>query len=66
MAYYCPGCGEPVKNSARFCPNCGKQLVDDLDDIDEDELTAESYRTTIEEDPDDLSLDAADLSDDDY
>jgi hypothetical protein len=39
---------------------------DDLDEIDEDELTAESYRTTIEEDPDDLSLDAADLSDDDY
>ena len=38
---------------------------DDLDDIDEDELTAESYRTTIE-DPEDLSLDAADLSDDDY
>ncbi len=34
MAYYCPGCGEPVKNSARFCPNCGKQLVDDLEDID--------------------------------
>ena len=41
----------------------------DEDDIepDEDSLTAESYRTTIEEDPDDLSLeDAEDLSDDDY
>lgn len=38
---------------------------EDDDDIDEDMLTEESYRTTIEEDPDDISsLD--DISDDDY
>ncbi|MBO4486377.1 MAG: hypothetical protein J5734_04495 [Prevotella sp.] len=35
------------------------------DDYDEDELTEESYRTTFETDPDDLSLDAAEVSDDD-
>jgi len=34
MAYYCPNCGEPVKNSARFCENCGVQLMEDLDDVD--------------------------------
>ena len=43
-----------------------KQDEDD-DDIDDDSLTEESYRTTVEEDPDDLSLDDADeISDDDY
>ncbi len=35
----------------------------DDDDIDDDTLTEESYRTTVEEDPDALSLDAADISD---
>lgn len=40
-----------------------KQDEDD-DDIDDDTMTEESYRTTVEEDPDDLSLDAADISDD--
>lgn len=40
-----------------------KQDEDD-DDIDEDTMTEESYRTTVEEDPDALSLDAADISDD--
>ncbi len=39
---------------------------DDDDDIDEDTLTEESYRTTVEEDPDSLSLDAADISDEEY
>lgn len=41
---------------------------DDDDTPDDDELTEESYRTTIEEDPDSLSLDATDItdSDDDY
>ena len=34
MAYYCPNCGEPVKNSARFCENCGVQLMEDLDGVD--------------------------------
>ena len=38
---------------------------DDDDDFDEDKLTEESYRTTFETDPDDLSLDAAEVSDDD-
>ena len=43
-----------------------KQDEDD-DDIDDDSLTEESYRTTVEEDPDDLSLDDAnEISDDDY
>ena len=34
-------------------------------EFDEDQLTEESYRTTFETDPDDLSLDAAEVSDDD-
>ena len=38
---------------------------DDEDDYDEDKLTEESYRTTFETDPDDLSLDAAEVADDD-
>lgn len=38
---------------------------DDDDAFDEDKLTEESYRTTIEENPDDLSLDAEDVADDD-
>ena len=37
----------------------------EVDDSYEDELTEESYRTTFETDPDDLSLDAAEVSDDD-
>jgi hypothetical protein len=36
---------------------------DEDDDFDEDKLTEESYRTTIEEDPDSLSLEAADIVD---
>lgn len=40
---------------------------DDEDDgPTEDELFEQSYRTTIEEDPDSLSLDATDISDEDY
>lgn len=38
---------------------------DEDDEFDEDQLTEESYRTTFETDPDDLSLDAAEVSDDD-
>lgn len=38
---------------------------DEDDDFDEEKLTEESYRTTIEEEPEDLSLDAADIADDD-
>ena len=38
---------------------------DENDEFDEDQLTEESYRTTFETDPDDLSLDAAEVSDDD-
>lgn len=37
---------------------------EDEDDYDEDKLTEESYRTTIEEDPDSLSLEAADIVED--
>ena len=39
---------------------------DDDDDYDEDKLTEESYRTTFETDPEDLSLDAVDVAEDDY
>lgn len=40
---------------------------DDEDDdaFDEDKLTEESYRTTFDTDPEDLNLEAADVSDDD-
>lgn len=39
---------------------------DDDDDFDEDKLTEESYRTTFDADPEDLNLEAEDVSDDDY
>lgn len=39
---------------------------DDDDEMDDDELTAESYRTTIEENPEDLDITVDDLDDDDY
>ena len=38
---------------------------DDGDDFDEDKLTEESYRTTFETDPEDLTLDAVDAAEDD-
>ena len=38
---------------------------DEDDDYDEDKLTEESYRTTCDESPEDLSLDAAEMADDD-
>ena len=38
---------------------------DEDDDYDEDKLTEESYRTTFDESPEDLSLDAAEMADDD-
>lgn len=38
---------------------------DDEDDFDEDKLTEESYRTTFETDPEDLYLEAEDVTDDD-
>lgn len=37
---------------------------DDDDDFDEDKLTEESYRTTIDENPEELSLEAEDVADD--
>lgn len=40
-------------------------IDDEEDDFDEDKLTEESYRTTFETDPEDLTLEAADISDDD-
>ncbi|MCR4852436.1 MAG: hypothetical protein K5893_02455 [Prevotella sp.] len=38
---------------------------EDDDDYDEDKLTEESYRTTIDENPEDLDLEAAEVADDD-
>lgn len=38
--------------------------IDEEDDYDEDKLTEESYRTTFETDPEDLNLEAEDVSDD--
>ncbi len=38
---------------------------DEDDDYDEDKLTEESYRTTFDTDPEDLNLEAEDVSDDD-
>ena len=34
MAYYCPNCNEPVKNSDLFCPSCGVKLTDEPVDVD--------------------------------
>lgn len=43
------------------------QQEEDDDEPDDESLTEESYRTTVEQDPDDLSLDdAEEISDDDY
>ena len=36
------------------------------DELDEDALTAESYRTTIDENPEDLDITVDDLDDEDY
>ena len=38
---------------------------DDNDDSDEEKLTEESYRTTFDTDPEDLNLEAEDISDED-
>ena len=38
---------------------------DDDDTFDEDKLTEESYRTTFDTDPEDLNLEAEDVTDDD-
>ena len=38
---------------------------EDEDDFDEDKLTEESYRTTFDTDPEDLYLEAEDVTDDD-
>ncbi len=35
MAYYCPNCGEPVKNADHFCQSCGVKLIDEPVDIEE-------------------------------
>ena len=34
MAYFCPNCGEPVKNAARFCESCGMKLREDEPEVD--------------------------------
>lgn len=41
-------------------------MSDDDDEMDDDELTAESYRTTIEESPEDLDITVDDIDDEDY
>lgn len=41
------------------------KIDEDEDELDEDDLAEQSYRTAVEEDPDSLSLDAADISDGD-
>lgn len=41
-------------------------MPDDDDDLDDDALTAESYRTTIEENPEDLDMTVDDLDDEEY
>lgn len=46
-------------------PNSKYDDEDDEDDFDEDKLTEESYRTTFETDPEDLYLEAEDVTDDD-
>ena len=38
---------------------------DDDDSYDDDKLTEESYRTTFDTNPEDLDLEAADVSDED-
>ena len=44
--------------------NYGKD--EDDEEIDEDELTEESYRTTVEQNPEDLDIIVDDLDDDEY
>ena len=44
--------------------NNGKE--EDDEEIDEDELTEESYRTTVEQNPEDLDIIVDDLDDDEY
>ncbi|MCF0191962.1 MAG: hypothetical protein HUK05_00755, partial [Prevotella sp.] len=39
---------------------------DDDDDFNEDELTAESYRTVVDEDPEDLDVNSIEDEDEDY
>lgn len=39
--------------------------LDDEDEYDDDKLTEESYRTTIDENPEDLDLSAVEVADDD-
>lgn len=50
-----------IENDGAFDP--AGDNVDD--DFDEETLMEESYRTTFDEDPDDMSLDTAEISDDD-
>ena len=46
-------------------PDHDDDYDDEEDEYDEDKLTEESYRTTIDTDPADLDLEAADVADDD-
>lgn len=47
-------------------PEDNYNIDEDDDEMDDDELTAESYRTTIEESPEDLDITVDDIDDDEY
>ena len=57
----------PISNEDEDLPEIDDKYddSDDDDEFDEDKLTEESYRTTIEENPEDLELAADDVTDDD-
>ena len=58
--------GSDDENDDEDLPEVDDKYDDDDDDtFDEDKLTEESYRTTIEENPEDLDLTAEDVADDD-
>lgn len=62
---YEPNDDEGIDNDDLPKGNDEYGTADEEDDFDEEKLTEESYRTTIEEDPEDLSLDEADIAEDD-
>ena len=58
--------GSDDENDDEDLPEVDDKYDDDDDDtFDEDKLTEESYRTNIEENPEDLDLTAEDVADDD-
>jgi hypothetical protein len=57
---------DPEDDTLREIDDSFNSPDEDDDDFDEDKLTEESYRTTFDEDPEELGLEAADVADDDY